>query len=324
MDEKEEKVIQSFEAIRPALEAWGAHVDETLMQVLEKLDHENHVKIYPKHRVKNSNSFLAKALYRKKTYTNYLLEIEDKVGTRVVLLKSDDIYLAAKLILDSTAWSAKTTKNLKEIIEEKPNEFDYQSVHIVVRPNEGQWDSTIQLDYLTCEIQIRTLLQHAFAEVSHDSTYKGPYKNDKEIMRKLAKSMALMEATDDYFCSIFEMMTDEKRWYRNYINELIHLYQNLRPDFNKGELDVELTDTILELYQPGMNINEIQQFIEKNRDQVEDILEMQKGFLVQQPVFLFAYFLVFNYPTLIKKNWPLSQFTLDELFILAGVSKDSY
>ena len=64
--------------------------------------------------------------------------------------------------------------------------------------------------YLTCEIQIRTLLQHAFAEVSHDSTYKGPYKNDKGILRHLAKSMALMEATDDYFCNIFSLTSDEK------------------------------------------------------------------------------------------------------------------
>ena len=85
----------------------------------------------------------------------------------------------------------KLTKDIDQEIEDKPNIFDYQSSHIVVRPLESDNNfSTELINSLTCEIQIRTLLQHAFAEVSHDSTYKGPYKNDKEILRRLAKAMA--------------------------------------------------------------------------------------------------------------------------------------
>ncbi|MBK8344634.1 MAG: hypothetical protein IPL12_15865 [Bacteroidetes bacterium] len=90
-------------------------------------------------------------------------------------------------------------------------------------------------------------MQHAFAAVSHDSTYKGPYKNDKEILRRLAKAMALMEATDDYFCNIFSMMSDEKRHYALYLKEMINLFREFKKDFENSELNLFITDSIFDL-----------------------------------------------------------------------------
>jgi ppGpp synthetase/RelA/SpoT-type nucleotidyltranferase len=211
MNEQEQNILKEFNNLRDNLDSWGAYVDKELLKILqEDFINNNLLKIYPNYRLKQSKSYLYKALYRKKEYTNPLIDIEDKVGTRIVLLKSDDIEKAADIILNHTEWDAKITKNLTDEIENKPKLFDYQSMHLVVKPKEDKGYNNEIKDLLTCEIQIRTLLQHAFAEISHDSTYKGPYKNDKEILRHLAKSMALMEATDDYFCQIFTMMSNEE------------------------------------------------------------------------------------------------------------------
>src|SRR5690606_13413889 len=205
---------------------------------------DNIVKIFPSHRIKEEISFLSKALYRRKLYNDPFVDIEDKVGTRIVVLKSNDIEIVSNKIMKCNKWQAKITKDIQQEIEDKPHIFDYQSLHIVVWPSEDDplFEKEIK-SHLTCEIQIRTLLQHAFAEVSHDSTYKGPYKNDKGILRHLSKSMALMEATDDYFCNIFELMSDEKRYYTQYLKEIIELYTSFNT-FDRQDLDYFVTDSI--------------------------------------------------------------------------------
>lgn len=47
-----------------------------------------------------------------------------------------------------------------------PEVFSYQSDHFILMPCEG-YDSPKDINVLTCEVQVRTLLQHAYSEVSH-------------------------------------------------------------------------------------------------------------------------------------------------------------
>jgi putative GTP pyrophosphokinase len=321
MNDQEEKILKEFWEYKPALQAWGEAVDAHLLTVLQGLDEEHHIKIYPKSRLKKNDSYLSKALYRRKPYTRPILEIEDKIGTRVILLKMDDVFRAAELIHASAYWNSKVTKDIRAIIEEKPGEFDYQSVHIVVSPKEDlEGISGEDLRILTCEIQVRTLLQHAFAEVSHDSTYKGPYKNDKEILRKLAKSMALMEATDDYFGEIFEIMKDDKRFYRNYLNELVRLFKNLYSEFVKETIDVEFTDLVFELNPKTYSIAEIEKHVQKREDVLKAVIREAPNFIARQPVFLLLDYLAHNYRTELENSWPLGQDALKELNYISGVS----
>jgi hypothetical protein len=48
-------------------------------------------------------------------------------------------------------------------------------------------------------VQIKTLLQHAYSELTHDTIYKPQIEATPEMRRNAAKSMALLEATNDYF-----------------------------------------------------------------------------------------------------------------------------
>lgn len=213
MNELEEKILQEFNSIKLELQVWGDLVDNKYLidQILKDMINDKLIKILPSFRLKDDKSYLFKALYREKLYTNPIENIEDKIGTRIVVLKSDDIKVIQEKILVASFWESTLTKDIDQEIEDKPNIFDYQSSHIVVKPLSSDKNfKSGMVNSLSCEIQIRTLLQHAFAEVSHDSTYKGPYRSDKKILRQLAKAMALMEATDDYFCNVYEKMSDEK------------------------------------------------------------------------------------------------------------------
>src|SRR5690606_22227118 len=84
--------------------------------------------------------------------------------------------------------------------EAHPLEFVYQSVHYVLKSKPGQAFNGVNLPAgLACEIQVRTLLQHAHSELTHDTLYKPKATAKPAVHRTVAKSMALIEATDEFF-----------------------------------------------------------------------------------------------------------------------------
>lgn len=325
MTENENQILEEFKLLKADLNTWGEQIDSYLIKSLLKEMIENQsIKISPKFRIKDDKSYLNKALYRKKVYPNPIINIEDKIGTRIIVLKSDDILIAQNLILQSDYWDSKMAKSLDQGISDQPKMFDYQSVHITVQPkSDNQNFNADSIPKLTCEIQIRTLLQHAFAEVSHDSTYKGPYKNDKEIIRRLAKSMALMEATDDYFCNIFEMMSDQKRTYSQYSNELERLFKEFQPKFDK--IDIVLTDTIFELLEYDfISIQEIETYVERNKTKIKKYIREPNGLLFQQPVILLILTFLNKDRFTFSQNWPLDQDLLNHIFFVTNTSSGNY
>lgn len=327
MNNQEQKILDQFILLKPQLNQWGINVDMYLInELLKDMVDQHLIKILPSCRIKDERSYLYKALYRKKNYPNPIENIEDKIGTRIVVLKSDDIKIVQNRILESNFWNSKVTKNIDQEIEDKPNIFDYQSAHIVVYPLENDTNFTSETyKTLTCEIQIRTLLQHAFAEVSHDSTYKGPYKNDKEILRKLAKAMALMEATDDYFCNIFSLMSDEKRHYSLYLAELMKFFNQFNSAFDKKDLNINLTDSLFEILEiKNVPINEIEIFINKYKSDLVKIVSPGNGLIFQQPIILLALYYFYHHRSFLRENWPLNQIVLKSIYKSTNTAYDEY
>lgn len=326
MIESEKIILTEFRALNNSLKKWGEMVDKYIMEFLNEPSFVNHIKIKPKYRLKDESSYLEKALYRNKKYKNHLLEIEDKIGTRIVLLKSDDVLNVAEKLQNQNVWRIKKTKNTFDYAVEEAGLFDYQSLHLVCIPPEGSIDfPKDEIPFLSCEIQIRTLLQHAFAEISHDSTYKGVYRNDKEMLRKLAKSMALMEATDDYFLEVFQMMADEKRYYRNYLNELITLYKKFVPGFDETKIDFKLSDTMFELLQiEKIDVDKINSFTQKSEKEIKLAYSNLDSYITKQPVSLILLYFIINLSNQLKSNWTMSEGILKEFYNAMGISYDSY
>lgn len=325
MSELEDKILADFNAIELDLKKWGKFVDESLSNIVLKNLVDNYkVKIKPSFRLKEEKSYISKALWRErdKPYTNPLNEIEDKIGTRVVFLFSIDVKKASEFVLESSLWVAKITKKYDEISEKDPEKFGYQSIHVVVHPKE-QNGYVHDVKDLTCEIQLRTLLQHAYSEISHDSTYKGPFKKDKEIARKLSKSMALMEATDDYFCSIFEMIADETRKVHNFSVELISIYKTIDPNFISENLDRELTEIFFNFLDDfDISIDGIKEMYQKNKVSIDYAIKNPINYLPTQPVFILVAYLFFNHRHTFEEKWPLMSQQLEELYLTFGVSRN--
>lgn len=200
----------SFESRKSALAALGGWVTEVIVTELEKqLGSKNSVEkflqIPPKPRVKETDSFLEKALVRKPK-ADPLLEITDQVGVRFVVLLLEDIN-SIGTIIQSDRWLWQKDRDHEEERLAKPDYFAYQSDHYVIRTKETfEFHGVVIPAQTPCEIQVRTILQHAYAEMAHNSDYKPtirlPEEDQKHVKRSLAKGSALIETTDDVFKEI--------------------------------------------------------------------------------------------------------------------------
>jgi ppGpp synthetase/RelA/SpoT-type nucleotidyltranferase len=211
MKDRETELLERWRRERPMYEAWGAIVSDTLTAAVEREIRPAEVELFfripLKHRTKEEGSLLAKAFRRGKPYVNPYDDIEDKVGIRIVVLFSEEIRVVERAILACEEWNAVRARDFHDERERRPFEFDYQSLHYIARSTGSMNRGGIVISTNTpCEIQVRTILQHAYSELTHDTIYKPSVQASPDVKRAAAKSMALIEATDDYFSQVRERL----------------------------------------------------------------------------------------------------------------------
>lgn len=333
MSPDEVEILSSYQALKPHLNIWGSKVDAILKEEVEIFfNNYSSIKIPPKFRLKDDTSFIKKALYIPKSskYKNPLLDIEDKVATRIVLLTSDDVQLVSKhlLSLNNNRWHAKLTKDAISLTTPKEAlSFGYQSIHIVVTPITFDGVEINELEKLSCEIQVRTLLQHAFAEVSHDSTYKGAYENDIQMIRNLSKAMALMEATDDYFCQIFNQLSDNTSKYNKYLDIMISKLSNININFKKETMSTYLNSEALKLIDElSISESDLISFCDENDALLRQTLLYKDNLnknIFNQPIIILLSYLVMKKPNKLRSNCDLDNDILGLVFRAYNKSFDT-
>ena len=88
------------------------------------------------------------------------------------------------------------------------------------------------------EVQITTLLQHAHSELTHDTIYKPSVKGTPAMLSAAAKSMALIESTNDYFEELVKEINAEVAANRQPSDELADIYRatvSKSPDPTRAE-----------------------------------------------------------------------------------------
>ncbi|GAB5419141.1 MAG: hypothetical protein Crog4KO_06490 [Crocinitomicaceae bacterium] len=113
-------------------------------------------------------------------------EITDLSGVRVILFFLEDVRSVVNLICKKHTIDEKNSNFFLSSAEH--DKFGYQSVHIIV-----EWES------IKIEVQIRTVLQHAWAAISHQVDYKSEMKAPYQLKRKLARLSGLVEIADNEF-----------------------------------------------------------------------------------------------------------------------------
>lgn len=183
-----------------ALKRWGDHISAVVVSGVGSL-----LKVPASVRVKDPESARVKQL--KKGYSNPVLEMTDQVGTRFVVLTRLQVEEVCKFIESRDGWSVQVARDPALEMAQDPATFGYQSHHYEVRPA-AEFDTEGLGEFpLCCEVQVRTLLQHAYAELTHDTMYKPSQTVPSHAERLVARSMALMETTDDLLCQAIEAVS---------------------------------------------------------------------------------------------------------------------
>jgi ppGpp synthetase/RelA/SpoT-type nucleotidyltranferase len=76
--------------------------------------------------------------------------------------------------------------------------FGYQSIHYLVQVSEARVALAEYARYraMIAEIQVRTILQHAWAEIEHDIQYKSSVAMPSVIRRRFMSLAGLLEIAD--------------------------------------------------------------------------------------------------------------------------------
>lgn len=316
-----------------AHEAWGIFIIDKIRETLKKELKKNSInineiiKIEPSFRVKDIDSALDKI--ERKNYNDPINQMTDIVGVRFVVLLTEQIDIISKIIESETTWAAKISKDYIADIEKNPSVFDYQSKHYEVRPTNTINYKDIEINSsICCEVQIRTLLQHAYAEIVHDNIYKPKSDVSNQAKRKVAKGMALMETTDDLFCEMQKLIKKETQE-RNKFSELLeNIYTREISPLPKDLLtktNLLLIDTF-EKYINSNTLSEIETLLKTKPFIKKQVLRRASSIIFfSQPLCLFTYWLVeYHGATAIKKEWPLNKYLpqLDLVFSDLGVNPE--
>ncbi|MHA2690618.1 GTP pyrophosphokinase [Vibrio harveyi] len=194
-------LAQGFRETKPKYERLATNVEQALVQFLN----EKEISSFDvEKRVKEEKSFLDKVV--RKSYKNPFDEVEDIAGVRVICYYNEDLSAIDAIIKDQFVVLSYSNKSQ----ELDDDQFGYASNHYVVKLKEEwlQAPNFRGLEQLKIEIQVRTILMHAWAAISHKLLYK---KNDdvpKEFKRKLNRLSALIELADEQFDDIKNMKVD--------------------------------------------------------------------------------------------------------------------
>ncbi|GAB1401010.1 RelA/SpoT domain-containing protein [Aminivibrio sp.] len=318
----EAELLKVYSEKNDHLEAFGCFVCEHFKGIRLKAGFsEQDFCIPPSSRVKDPKSFVNKALYRGKSYNNPLEDITDQVGVRFVFLTQDKVDGFGELIESTRIFSFSKDRDFESERLKNPTIFVYQSNHYIIALKEPTVFKGKEFGInIRCELQVRTLLQHAYSELTHDTIYKPKSVAEPQIYRLVARSMALIEATDDIFFQVSSYFINIDKQTHLILEGLFKRYKD-RVLFSVDErLTSMLTDAFKEKIE-SESIESIYSFIESKEYIFDRIRERnEEMMLYRQPIVFFIYYISNKYPTYTKKTWPFLPEILRRIFIDLGLS----
>lgn len=163
-------------------------------------------------RTKSLTSFAEKAQRRRGgdlLFADPMRQITDQIGIRVITFVHSDVAAVADLLAAQT-----TVLDDRDMGQETAREgrFGYASRHVLV----AAFADVPAVKGHRASVQVRTVLQHAWAEFEHDIRYKGtvPSEHAPDLDRRFTLAAGLLELADHEFSAIRdrlqESMSDQR------------------------------------------------------------------------------------------------------------------
>lgn len=161
-------------------------------------------------RAKSVESYARKASRRDKgrlLYPDPVRDITDQVGVRVVSFVQADVAAVADLLADQLR--VLDDRDMGRETAEQGG-FGYSSRHLLLAPDPAR-EGEGPLQGRPAAVQVRTVLQHAWAEFEHDIRYKGqvPEAHRADLDRRFTLAAGLLELAGEQFQEIRDRLREE-------------------------------------------------------------------------------------------------------------------
>jgi ppGpp synthetase/RelA/SpoT-type nucleotidyltranferase len=249
--EERAKLAQAYEQLIPKYQ----RLVNELTFALEDRIKTSGLKVVSVHgRVKTVDSLFSKV--ERKEYKNPLADIHDLAGVRVVCQFTPDLDVIDKLICKLF--------DVHETVDKSASlEFDkmgYQGTHYIVTlgPNHrgARYDGLAELK---SELQVRTILQDAWAQISHSLDYKSEASVPERERRELYNVSSLLEVSQNIF--------DRTRETRQRYSEEVRQRQPSSPEFLAQPIDRETISAYTRWKYPKLPVKEnLQELLIKDLD----------------------------------------------------------
>lgn len=169
---------------------------------------------------------------KRKKYSNPSKQLTDISGVRVIVYFEAEAARVADFIEGIFKIDAENSKNRDTVMS--VDQIGYRSIHYVCELGESRTSlpEYAHLSGLKFEIQVRTVLQHAWAEIAHDRNYKFSGKLPRALERNLFLYAGLLEVADKGFDQLSR--------------DIDSYAEKVREKAAEGDFDVDLDSVSLE------------------------------------------------------------------------------
>ena len=177
----------------------------TLIRVLQDRTDELNIHAIVQARAKTIVSFAEKIQRPGKSYTDPVNELTDLCGARVIAHTLSEVDAICDFVEQAFEIYWEDSGDKAETLA--ASEFGYLSRHYIVSFKPGVFPTEIVPDELTqlglkAEVQVRTILQHAWADTAHELSYKNGFSLPRRWQREFARLAAVLEEADRGFDAI--------------------------------------------------------------------------------------------------------------------------
>ena len=193
-----------YNKLRPDYELVLHNIYQQLQQLAEK----EGLSLTIKYRVKRFDNYCEKLVRLSKLQGSDMLQVTDLLGIRIVCPFLEDLETFEQLI----AQKFEILEMERKAEQHSFREFGYDSVHLLIRTESLDCPAQLPHSCDVCEIQLRTILQEAWAEVEHELVYKSDIGiPNHTIRRKLASLNASLTLSDLIFQEIRDYQKEIRR-----------------------------------------------------------------------------------------------------------------
>ena len=202
-----EAILQEYRTLSPLL---GKMADALSAKLKGFFDEAGITIAGLEHRVKTETSLAGKLELKGEKYKD-IYDVTDIIGMRVITFYADDVDRAASVLEHHLGIDWENSVDKRRAHE--TDSFGYLSLHYICRVPKKLYFKRghPELNKIRFEVQMRTVLQHAWANMNHDTGYKSGVDVPRPYLRQLSRLAGILELVDDEFSRLRTDITDYRR-----------------------------------------------------------------------------------------------------------------